>query len=288
MKWSILILFILIAFSTVSSQEITNIHFEQKGKKINIYYDLSGEGTYEIKAYCSQDGGNSWGSALNNVTGSIGIDQLAGQGKIITWDVLTEHEKLVGNVAFKVEALTLQLNGNSGTFTDLRDGKNYKWVKIGDQIWMAENLNYSKVAWSRCYEENKSNCEIYGRLYDWKSAKTACPTGWHLPSDEDWMKLIIFLGGESVAGGNVKETGASHWRFPNVKATNTSGFTALPGGMMDMDGIFYGLGTEAHFWSSYKNKAETAVEFQISQSDGEFRYSFQNVFHYLTVRCLKD
>ena len=90
-------------------------------------------------------------------------------------------------------------------FTDPRDGQTYKTVKIGDQIWLAENLNYDPAAGnSWCYEDDTANCAVYGRLYDWETAKTACPAGWHLPSEDEWDQLIAFLGGEAAAGGKIR------------------------------------------------------------------------------------
>ncbi|MCL2100495.1 MAG: hypothetical protein FWH22_02140 [Fibromonadales bacterium] len=76
---------------------------------------------------------------------------------------------------------------------DSRDGKTYKIIDIGDEIWMAENLNYY-IEGSVCYNFYKENCEKYGRLYKWEMAKEACPAGWHLPSDEEWTELENFVG----------------------------------------------------------------------------------------------
>ena len=255
---------------------------------VNIYYNLAGDAIYEVKVYCSQDGGINWGNPLKHVSGDVGKDQIAGQKKKIIWNVLSDRSSLDGDIVFKVEVLNQNFNGEAGTFTDFRDGKNYKWVKIGNQIWMAENLNYSKVSWSQCYDEEKSNCNTYGRLYYWKHAIKICPQGWHLPSDSEWMTLVTFLGGESVAGGKMKEAGTSHWNFPNAGATNSGGFNALPGGKMYGNISSDAMGGECHFWSSYKSDTKGSLEFWISSGDDDFKNEFRGEKDGFSVRCLKD
>jgi len=98
-------LFVIISVSFVNAQEIGNLHFEQEGKMIFIYYDLKGENNFDIKLYCSQDGGKTWGQPLNKAIGAVGKDQNAGYFKMIKWDVLAEKERLQGNVVFKIEAI---------------------------------------------------------------------------------------------------------------------------------------------------------------------------------------
>ena len=147
--------------------------------------------------------------------------------------------------------------GTYGTFIDSRDGNSYNWVGIGHQIWMAENLNYftehgSSVP-SAWYDSSYADyADTYGRLYRAYKACNVCPYGWHLPEDNEWQELINYLGGESVAGGKMKETGTFHWKSPNIGATNSSGFTALPGGGCYGTGNFSGMGWYACFWSSTK------------------------------------
>jgi uncharacterized protein (TIGR02145 family) len=90
-----------------------------------------------------------------------------------------------------------------GTFTDPRDGKVYRTVRIGNQVWMAENLNYDAEG-SKCYNNDPANRQKYGWLYDWETAKAVCPDGWHLPSDAEWQELVDFAGGDRVAGRRLK------------------------------------------------------------------------------------
>ncbi len=125
------------------------------------------------------------------------------------------------------------------------DGKVYKIVKIGKQIWMAENLAYKTGTGSKAYNSNQRNVSVYGEEYSWESAIKACPSGWHLPTDDEWYTLIVYLGGRDVAGGKLKST--SIWTRPNTGATNSSGFTALPifrqgeyGTTIDEYGIWWG------------------------------------------------
>jgi len=105
-----------------------------------------------------------------------------------------------------------------------RDNEIYKAVKIGEQIWLAENLRYNILNDSWCYRNETANCEKYGRLYNWYAAIKVAPKGWHLPSDKEWDILIDELGGEKVAGSKMKEKGLKTWAKSNNGATNSSGF----------------------------------------------------------------
>jgi len=155
----------------------------------------------------------------------------------------------------------------SGTFTDNRDDHTYKWIRIGSQTWMAENLAWlPAVSPSTLYSNSESyfvngyegstiadarkipNYAAYGALYNWEAAKTACPAGWHLPKDAEWTALADYMG--ASPGGKLKEAGTSHWASPNTGATNETGFMALPGGYRSNDGGFESLGQYAYFWSA--------------------------------------
>lgn len=177
----------------------------------------------------------------------------------------------------------------TGTFTDTRDGKVYKTVKIGEQDWMAENLAYKPTSgnyWA--FDDEADNIAVYGYLYDWETAKKVCPTGWHLPSDAEWTELTDYLGGESVAGGKLKEIGTTHWNSPNTGATNETAFTALPGGYRYGDGTFYDIGYYGNWWSATEGNATIAWYRSMSgSSSGVGRYYYYKELGF-SVRCVRD
>jgi uncharacterized protein (TIGR02145 family) len=133
--------------------------------------------------------------------------------------------------------------GESGIFTDERDGKTYKYVTIGSQVWMAENLNYSDNEAGYCY-----NCTTYGRLYSFYIAKDICPDGWHLPSNGEWWELINAIGGENVAAEKLKAV--SGWDADG-NGTDYYGFSALPGGYRNPEnGRFVDAGSYGTWWTA--------------------------------------
>jgi uncharacterized protein (TIGR02145 family) len=139
------------------------------------------------------------------------------------------------------------LNGKEDVFTDSRDGQQYKAVKIGNQIWMAENLNYA-VSGSWCYYNENSNCKKYGRLYNWDDAIKACPPGWHLPTDVEWKNLEMALGMPQTEVDKTEVRGTD--QGTQLKVGGSSGFRALLSGYRNSDGSFYYLDANARFWSS--------------------------------------
>jgi uncharacterized protein (TIGR02145 family) len=150
------------------------------------------------------------------------------------------------------------------------EGYDYSTVQIGDQCWFAENCRYLPSVSPSSADSDTSpfyfvygyegydveiakatdSYETYGVLYNWPAVMTEgiCPSGWHIPSDGEFTELTDFLGGESIAGGKMKEAGYDHWDSPNEGATNSSGWTGLPGGYYD--GIFYFSGRIGFWWSA--------------------------------------
>jgi len=194
-------------------------------------------------------------------------------------------------------------SGGVGTFTDSRDRKIYKTAIIGGKRWMAENLNYQpKTGNSWCYENDKSFCDKYGRLYDWKTAMKVCPAGWHLPSRREWDILGRAAGGEKLSGkeydavdwyGAGKALKAkSGWSDPADKSGNGTddyGFSALPGGFRGYyDSAFIAADIDGYWWTATENWSERAYSRNMYYGNG---YLNENGFYKnvgLSVRCIQN
>jgi uncharacterized protein (TIGR02145 family) len=209
--------------------------------------------------------------------------------------------------------------GNETSFTTYKsdaisdmDGNYYNIVTIGTQTWMAENLKTTKyndntpiplvtdpTAWANlttpgyCWYNNDATTYkvTYGALYNWFTVNTGklCPTGWHVPTDGEWSILSIYLGGESVAGGPLKETGTTHWNSPNTGATNVTGFTGLPGGYRYYtNGVFAGIGLHGNFWSATETDATYAYYRDLQYNFNSLYRALPAKVHGLYVRCVMD
>jgi uncharacterized protein (TIGR02145 family) len=213
------------------------------------------------------------------------------------------------------------------TMTDSRDSNVYDLVVIGGQVWMKENLAYissevgvvgpgtGSTSTPYCYVygydgtdvaaakaniiEGKNYYTTYGVLYNWTAANTACPTGWHLPSDAEWKQLEMALGMSSeqanntgdrgtTEGGKLKETGTDHWTPTNEGATNSSGFTALPGGSRSSNGAFYDIGNYGCWWSSTEYYSYYARYRRLGYGSSTVSRSNNANETGFSVRCLRD
>jgi uncharacterized protein (TIGR02145 family) len=172
------------------------------------------------------------------------------------------------------------------TFTDSRDGNVYNIVEIGNQTWMAENFAYKPADGFWAYNNDESNVSTYGYLYTIDTAISICPDGWHVPSIDEWEELFNYLGGTEQAGNKMKEAGGAHWDsedYGNKNITNSSGFTALPGGYWDdtFDEFNY-LGLYGFWWTETGAHALLTgnyVDAEIQNGGGSGGYS---------VRYIKD
>jgi len=172
------------------------------------------------------------------------------------------------------------------TFTDSRDDKVYKTVKIGEQTWMAENLAFKVNNGCWAYANNQSNVTTYGYLYTLEVAKKVCPIGWHLPTVAEWTELIAYLGGENVAGGELKATTILQNKDTNT--TKSYDFNALPSGYRSYDGIFNDLGLNSYWWCSSEYNTGYVLEgnmLYMLMSEYWLSYAKNCGF---SVRCIKD
>lgn len=197
----------------------------------------------------------------------------------------------------------------NGTLSD-SDGNVYYTVSIGSQVWMAENLKTTKynngtsisnvidaTAWSNLtagaycdYNNNPSNSNIYGRLYNYYTVvdlNKLCPTGWHVPTDAEWTTLTTYLGGESVAGDKLKGTDTTQWIMSNTEPTNETGFTGLPAGNRDEEGAYENFGYFGLWWSSTDYFSSAWCRGLNSRYSGVNRTNSYRRIGY-SIRCLKD
>ncbi|MFN9709847.1 MAG: FISUMP domain-containing protein [Bacteroidota bacterium] len=218
---------------------------------------------------------------------------------------------------------TTQTPVNPGTVTDA-SGNTYPTVTIGTQVWMAENLRTTKyrdginiplitdnTQWANnwnngiplsqpmmCWYNNDQatyTANKFGALYNWYAInpatngnKNVCPTGWHVPTDAEWTTLTNFLGGESAAGGKMKSTGTQYWPSPNTNATNSSGWSGLPGGYRGFNGPFYDIGLGGIWWSSTELSTVNAWFRNLSYLNGDVNRNSASKTIGFSVRCVRD
>lgn len=205
-------------------------------------------------------------------------------------------------------------------FIDSRDGSTYSTVLVGNQCWLAENLNVgvmiddsidqvnnsSLERW--CYNDNLDSCKKYGGLYQWNEMmqyglvtgnQGICPQGWHIPSDDEWCALENYLETDTIycdltgwfevnAGGYMKETKTGYWLTPNIGATNSSGFSALPGGF-SLNGESSEINVTGIFWtSSVSTPNVDAYSHSLTSDNAGIFHSAQLVNKGCSVRCIKN
>ncbi|MBK8804199.1 MAG: fibrobacter succinogenes major paralogous domain-containing protein [Fibrobacteres bacterium] len=172
---------------------------------------------------------------------------------------------------------------SKGQMTDSRDGTIYNTVTIGSQRWMAENLDYRTGA-SWCYGKKAANCAKYGRLYDWETARSACPRGWHLPSDREWTQLEDLIG----QGANAKVGEKLKAASPNWDGTDAYFFSVLPAGYRSDDESSVGIRNVVYFWSATADRDGDAWSRQFYLTDASVYSGSVNETRGLSVRCLEN
>lgn len=217
--------------------------------------------------------------------------------------------RCIKNEIAKTPITKTVITDESEFIVDPRDGNKYKIVRLENQVWMAENLKATKfndnteiplvidkIAWRRflnpayCWYENQEAYSTYGALYNWHAVNSGklCPTGWHVPSDEEWTTLVNRFGGMTSAGDALKESGTLHWGRPAIGGI-VSNFDALPGGIRNELGEFDEIG-ETGYWWSYLKAQKPAGIYRIMSFTSSFVNSrnFKDKPVGLSVRCIKD
>jgi uncharacterized protein (TIGR02145 family) len=231
-------------------------------------------------------------------------------------DDATKYSGAQASVQLSVNSPSTGVFNTSVTYGSLTDqqGNVYKTVTIGEQTWMAENLrttifrngesipevkenpewkNLTRAAY--CNYGNEQSAEktaTNGRLYNWfavSDVRAIAPAGWHVATDADWKNLTNALGGESVAGGKLKEAGNTHWKAPNTSATNSSGFTAQPAGRREYtDGSFINSGFNAFWWTSSPYNPDYSWYRQVNYDAAFVNPANFHKQYGFSVRCVKD
>ncbi len=267
----------------------------------------AGTTTFEVTS------NTSW--AVEENISWLSVSPLSGSGNgtiTVTYDANLDTEPRIGQITFTAEGgnpvVTVSVNQagapqSCGQIVDARDGQTYNTVQIGTQCWMRENLNY-ETGNSWCYENNPANCDIYGRLYDWNTALSACPTGWHLPNLAEWSDLTDFVSSQPMylCNGNTDWVGkalasTSGWNYYEYNAcsigynqnlNNATGFTGHAGGLREVNSTFIYKGGECFFWSTTEYETTEAFSLQLDYgSPGAYHYN-HNKDCGVSVRCLKD
>jgi len=178
---------------------------------------------------------------------------------------------------------------HSGTFTDGRDGKTYRTAKVGKQVWMAQNLNYQAEGGSWCYGESADNCDKYGRLYDWNTARSVCPAGFHLPDTTEWWTLIANVGGVDIAGKKLKsKSGWYDYEKRSGNGTDNIGFSALPGGNRRSNGNFGSVGFHGEWWTATERSNADAFYRNIFYRGNYVHEDSDVKGRGASVRCVRD
>jgi uncharacterized protein (TIGR02145 family) len=198
---------------------------------------------------------------------------------------------LTAALAFAITFTISCSSGDSGTFKDSRDKQKYKYIKIGDQTWMAENLNFAAEG-SKCYSDIEENCQKHGRLYSWEMAMKSCPDGWHLPSDAEWKTLTDAAGGDSIAGAKLKAKEGWINNSDSVKVDNKLGFSALPGSYAEIlfpNGGYRWIPAEiGYWWSTVEQSLGFAYTYYIKGSVDSIKWEGSDKADLRSVRCVQN
>jgi len=278
-----------------------------------------------VKATVSYSGGNGkyFSAKKFTSTGVTGLSAILSEGYLsfgqgeLTFSIFgtpTSSGIAQFDLIFGGRTCKISIEVSASSIIQDVEGNTYSTIQIGNQLWMASNLKTKKYSdgslilnvtdntkWSNnntgawCYyDNNTTNDSKYGKLYNWYALsrttngnRNICPTGWHVPSFTEWNELIGYLGGDAVAGGKLKDTGTLSWFSPNTAATNSSLFTALPGGLRNSDGSFNFTRYYGFWWSTTDNDVNASI-IGLGYNNGDVLKFSDSKKIGMSVRCLKD
>lgn len=253
---------------------------------LQVRWDLNGDGTFDTNWSTTKTESGNFSSA-GTYTAKLEVKDAGG---------------LIGSTT---KTLVVDAVSSGEIFTDSRDGSVYNIITVGNITWMDDNLRYeipgkqitdasawnnnsTNDAWTYYNNDKDTYRDVYGILYQFEAALAAIPDGWRLPTELEINALTESLGGISVAGGKLKEEGTSHWTAPNTGATNSSGFTALPGGLRYDDGTFQDVGNYAAFWTSTVYTGLDAWFWLLSYDDATLVGTSFSKKSGFSIRAVKD
>jgi uncharacterized protein (TIGR02145 family) len=265
---------------------------------IDVQDCFSGGGILVNTSYCNENG-----IAIDNTPGDNSSSSIGNSSSSSVSSSSSSSSSSASLCTGFTEGTTREHYGQQkAQFCDERDGKKYVYTQIGNQTWMAENLNYA-ASDSRCgstlsgtgsaIEADAVACDAYGRLYNWATAYEVCPKGWYLPSDEEWNALENTVGGRSNAGTKLKTTsGWTGGTYTTIDGTDEYGFSALPGGYGYIGslsgGILYNVGVSGYWWSATQINDSYARYWYMSASNRHVSLSNDPKSYLYSVRCVRD
>jgi len=305
---AVLVLMTTQLFATNTNPVVTNVISSITGSTVTVHYDVTDaeQSTVKIMMEVSSNNGSSWDYNYGTATGDIGTSIANGTNKTITWTYSGTY-----NPNFIIKIIADDLVGDQIYYSY----QIYNTIQIGSQTWLKENLNVgTRINGSveqtdngtlekYCYNDDSANCTTYGGLYEWAEAvqyqngatdttvtnppltgnvQGICPTGWHLPTIDEYTTLSNSVSGD---GNSLKAVGQG---IPGGLGTNTSGFSALLSGFRLNDFTFNNLTTGAYFWSSSEFNAKQATDMFLTFHNSVIRDSWDLKADGFSVRCVKD
>ena len=300
---------------TAVAQSIENIRIESDYRKVRLTYDLlqgNGNGLpMDVSVVFRTASGRS--IVPSKMLGDY-LQVFPGREKVLEWDAYGELCDFSGELYAEFSLITKKFKCGQDVVEDV-NGNSYNTVQIGTQCWTQSNLKVSKYgngdniptrlvnsAWQNTtsgayaiYNNDPVNDGLYGKLYNHYAvtdSRGLCPTGWHVPTDGEWTTLVNHLGGSDEEGGALKSTAMQPtlggWQSPNTGATNSSGFTALPGGRRGYYGGFGSMAGDGCWWSSSILSGASAWNRTLGNDSSGINRSSGDRADGFSVRCCRD